>query len=48
MGRAKLGGMDLSLRAQMKELEYDNRRLKKLLVDVQMRAMIVEEALAKK
>ncbi len=46
--RAKYGGMDVSLMAKMKELEDENRRLKKMYVDAQMRAMIVEEALAKK
>ena len=46
--RAKFGGMDVSLMARMKELEDENRRLKKLYVDAQMRALIVEEALAKK
>ena len=47
-GRAKFGGMDVSLMAKMKELEDENRRLKKMYVDAQMRALIVEEALAKK
>ena len=46
--RAKFGSMDVSLMAKMKELEDENRRLKKLYVDAQMRALIVEEALAKK
>ena len=46
--RAKFGGMDVSLMAKMKELEDENRRLKKLYVDAQMRALIVEESLAKK
>ena len=46
--RAKFGGMDVSLMAKMKELEDENRRLKKLYVGAQMRALIVEEALAKK
>ncbi len=46
--RAKFGGMDVSLMAKMKELEEENRRLKKLYFDAQMRALIVEEALAKK
>jgi putative transposase len=46
--RAKFGGMDVSLMAKMKELEDENRRLKKLCMDSQMRALIVEEALAKK
>ena len=45
--RAKFGGMDVSLMAKMKELEDENRRLKKMYLDAQMRAMIVEEALAK-
>ena len=46
--RAKLGGMDVSLMAKMKDSEDENRRLKKMYVDAQMRALIVEEALAKK
>jgi putative transposase len=46
--RAKFGGMDVSLMAKMKELEDENRRLKKMYIDAQMRALIVEEALAKK
>ena len=46
--RSKFGGMDASLMARLKELEDENRRLKKLYVDAQMRALIVEEALAKK
>jgi putative transposase len=46
--RSKFGGMDVPLMAKMKELEDENRRLKKMYVDAQMRALIVEEALAKK
>jgi putative transposase len=46
--RAKFGGMDVSLMAKMQELEHANRRLKRMNVDAQMRALIVEEALAKK
>ena len=46
--RARFGGMDVSLMAKMKELEDENRRLKKMYVDAQMRALIVEEARAKK
>ena len=45
---AKFGGMDVSMMAKMKELEDENRRLKKMYLDAQLRAMIVEEALAKK
>ena len=40
--------MDASLVAKMKELEDENRRLKKMYADTQMRATILEEALAKK
>ena len=46
--RAKFGGMDVPLMAKMKELEDENRRLKKMYVDAQMRALIVVKALAKK
>ena len=45
---AKFGGMDVPLMAKMKDLEDENRRLKKMYVDAQMRVLIVEEALAKK
>ena len=45
--RAKFGGMDASLMARMKELEEENRRLKKLYVEAQIKADIVAEALAK-
>jgi putative transposase len=31
--RAKFGGMDVSLMAKMKELEDENRRLKKMYVE---------------
>lgn len=46
--RAKYSGMDVSLMARMKELEEENRRLKKLYVEAQLKADIVAEALAKK
>ena len=46
--RAKYGGMDTSMMARMKELEEENRRLKKLYVEAQIKADIVAEALAKK
>ena len=46
--RAKFGGMDASLMARMKELVEENRRLKKLYVEAQIKADIVAEALAKK
>ena len=46
--RAKFGGMDASLMARLKELEEENRRLKKMYVEERVKAEIVQEALAKK
>lgn len=46
--RAKYGGMDTSMMARMKELEDENRRLRKLYMDEKLKAEIVAEALAKK
>ncbi len=46
--RAKFGGMDVSMMARMKELEGDNRRLKKMYMDEKLKAEILAEALAKK
>jgi putative transposase len=46
--RAKYGGMDVSMMARMKELEDENRRLRKLYMDEKLKAEIVAEALAKK
>ena len=46
--RAKFGGMDASLMKRMKELEDENRRLKKMYADERLKAEIVQEALAKK
>ena len=46
--RAKFGGMDTSLMARMKELEEENRRLKKMYIEEKIKADIVAEALAKK
>jgi putative transposase len=46
--RAKYGGMDVSMMARMKELEEENRRLKKLYIEAQIKADIISEALAKK
>lgn len=46
--RSKYGGMDASLMSRVKELEEENRRLKKMYADAQMSAEIVKEALAKK
>ena len=46
--RAKYGGMDVSLMARMKELEDENRRLKKMYAEEKLKAEIVKEALEKK
>jgi putative transposase len=46
--RAKYGGMDASLKARLKELEDENRRLKKMYAEERLKAEIVQEALAKK
>ena len=46
--RTKFGGMDASPMARMKELEDENRRLKKMYADERLKAEIVAEALAKK
>jgi len=46
--RAKYGGMDASLMARLKELEDENRRLKKMYAEERLKAEIVKEALEKK
>jgi len=46
--RAKYGGMDASLMARLKELEEENRRLKKMYAEERLKAEIVQEALSKK
>jgi putative transposase len=46
--RAKYGGMDTSLMARMKELEEENRRLKKMYAEERLKAEIIQEAMAKK
>jgi len=46
--RAKFGGMDVSLMTRMKELEDENRRLKKMYAEERLKAEIVAEALTKK
>lgn len=43
----KVRGMDLSLMARMEELKQENTRLKRMYADAQMRAEVVQEALAK-
>ena len=46
--RAKYGGMDTSMMARMKELEDENRRLKKMYLEEKLKAGITNEYLAKK
>jgi putative transposase len=46
--RSKCGGMDASMMVRMKELEEENRRLKKMYAEERIKAEIVAEALAKK
>ena len=46
--RSKYGGMDASLMARMKELEDENRRLKKMYAEERLKAEIVQEAITKK
>jgi putative transposase len=46
--RAKYGGMDASLMARMKELEEENRRLKKMYAEERLKSEILQEAMAKK
>ena len=45
--RAKFGGMDASLMARMKDLERENKLLKRMYAEEKMKAEIVAEALAK-
>ena len=44
---AKYGCMDVSLMSRMKELEDENRRLKKMYLEENLKAEIVSEALEK-
>jgi putative transposase len=46
--RSKFGGMDVSMMARLKELEDENRRLKKMYMDEKLKAEVVAEAIAKK
>jgi len=46
--RAKYGGMDASLMSRLKELENENRQLKKMYAEERLKAEIVQEALSKK
>lgn len=46
--RSKYGGMDASMMSQMKALEEENRRLKRMFADLSMPADLLKEALGKK
>jgi putative transposase len=46
--RAKYGGMDASLMRRMKELEAENKRLKKMYAEERLKAEILKEAMEKK
>ena len=46
--RSKFGGMDASLMSRLKELEDENRRLKKMTACERIKAEIVQEVLQKK
>lgn len=45
---SKYGGMDASMMSQMKALEDENRRLKRMFADLSMQADLLKEALGKK
>jgi len=46
--RAKYGGMDASLMKRLKELEDENRRLKKMYAEEKLKCEIAKEAIEKK
>ena len=46
--RTKFGGMDASLMARLRELEDENRRLKKMYAEERLKAETIQEAMAKK
>jgi putative transposase len=46
--RSKYGGMDASMVSQMKAMEDENRRLKRMYADLSMQADLLKEALGKK
>jgi putative transposase len=46
--RSKYGGMDVSMVTRMKELEEENRRLKKMYAEERLKYEIIQEALTKK
>ena len=46
--RSKYGGMDASMISQMKSLDDENRRLKKMFAELSMQNGLLKEALGKK
>ena len=46
--RERYGGMDASMMKRMKELEEENRRLKKMYAEEKLKAEIAREAIEKK
>jgi putative transposase len=46
--RTKYGGMDASMMARLKELEDENRRLKKMYAEERLKSDIIQEAMVKK
>lgn len=46
--RSKYGGMDLPMMKKMKELEEENRRLKKMYAEVCMDKEVLQEIIEKK
>ena len=46
--RAKYGGMDASMMERLKELEDENRRLKKMYAEERLKSELRKEALEKK
>lgn len=46
--RSKYGGMDLPMMKKLKELEDENKRLKKMYAEVSMDKQILQEVIEKK
>ena len=46
--RAKFGGMDASMIAEMKAMAEENRRLKRMYAEISMQNDLLKEALGKK
>jgi putative transposase len=46
--KAKYGGMDVPMMQRVKELESENKRLKKMYAEERLKADILQESLSKK